>query len=187
MMKGVPTNMKYALIEREQRFLLAALPEQLYANPRREVHDRYLQGTQLRLRVVEEPGRDPIRKLGQKIRLAETPPPTAIAQTSMYLDRGDYETLLALPAAELHKTRRVTHLGGMTVAVDEFHGDLEGLILAEVDLGEHADPLTELAIPYLVEVTGDERFTGGMLAITRSDALSTLLNMAAGPTINDSS
>lgn len=168
--------MNYAHVEREQRFLLAAIPAQLDIVPAKGLHDRYLCGTQLRLRVVEESGRDPVLKLGQKIRVGGETSPMAVAHTTMYLDRADYEALLVLPAAELHKTRRVIPVGAMTLAVDEFHGDLEGLVLAEVDLGEHAAPISELPVSYLAEVTGDERFTGGMLAVTRSDALSNLLS-----------
>jgi CYTH domain-containing protein len=174
-MKPMPTSMKYAHVEREQRFLLTAVPEQLGAVPAKRLYDRYLVGTQLRVRVVEEPGCDPVLKLGQKIRL-EGEPPMAVAHTTMYLDRAAYDALLGLPAAELRKTRRVIHLSEMTVAVDEFHGDLEGLVLAEVDLGEDTPPVAQLPIRYLAEVSDDERFTGGMLAVTRPDALSILLS-----------
>jgi CYTH domain-containing protein len=183
-MEAVPANMKYAHVEGEQRFLLAAIPAQLNTVPSSKIHDRYLGGTQLRLRAVEEPGRDSVLKLGQKIRM-EGDPPMAVAHTTMYLDRADYDALLILPAAELHKSRRVLHLSEMTLAVDEFHGDLEGLVLAEVDLGKHGEPITELPIPYLAKVTRDERFTGGMLAVTRPDALSSLLSEFAQSSTND--
>jgi CYTH domain-containing protein len=174
-MNAAPLSMKYARVEREQRFLLAAVPAQLNAVPAKIIYDRYVSGTRLRLRVVDDSGRDPILKLGQKIMMAGDLP-MAVAHTTMYLDRDDYEALSAMPAQELYKTRREVQLNEITVAVDEFQGDLEGLVLAEVDLGEHGVPISELPIPYLAEVTGDERFTGGKLASTRSDVLSRLLN-----------
>jgi CYTH domain-containing protein len=173
-MNAAPLSMKYAHVEREQRFLLSAVPARLHTVPTRTIYDRYVSGTRLRIRVVEEPGRDPVLKLGQKIRMAGELP-MAVAHTTMYLDRDEYEALLAMPAEELRKTRQVIQLNEITVAVDEFQGDLEGLVLAEVDLGENGVPISQLPIPFVAEVTGDERFTGGKLASTRSDVLSSLL------------
>lgn len=98
----------------------------------------------------------------------------AVAHTTMYLDRNDYEALAVIPADELHKTRRVAEIDD-TVVVDEFHKQLAGLVLAEVDLGEHGSPRPALPIPFVADVTDDERFTGGALAATASDALSRLL------------
>lgn len=56
----------------------------------------------------------------------------------MYLSVSGAEAaaLLTLPGAELTKTRRILSHQGQPVAVDAFHGHLDGLILAEVDLGE---------------------------------------------------
>lgn len=113
-------------------------------------------------------------KLGQKVRMSGERP-LAVAHTTMYLDRPDYDALGVMPADEIHKTRRVDRINGISVAVDEFHGRLTGLVLAEVDLGEYGSPLPELPMPFLAEVTHDDRFTGGALAATASDALSELL------------
>ncbi len=53
------------------------------------------------------------------------------------------------------------------MSIDQFHGPLEGLLLAEVDFGPHGDP-SALSMPSfaLAEVTDDERFTGARLAVT---------------------
>lgn len=170
----MPPSLKYAQVEREQRFLLAAVPAELIAVTARAIHDRYLCGTQLRLRVIEGPGHDPIVKLGQKIRMPGGPP-LAVAHTTMYLDRDDYEPLAMIPADELHKTRRSAEIDDTLFVVDEFHDQLAGLVLAEVDLGDHGSPLQGLPIPFVADVTGDERFTGGTLAATGSDGLSEIL------------
>ena len=103
-------------------------------------------------------------------------PPMAVAHTTMYLDRADYDALVVMPAEELHKTRRVANLGDATFVVDAFHDQLAGLVLAEVDLGQDSSPLAGLPIPFLADVTSDDRFTGGALAATASDALSRLLS-----------
>ena len=45
-------SLKYAVVERERRFLLASLPEGIDCT--RQIIDRYLTGTRLRLREVRE-------------------------------------------------------------------------------------------------------------------------------------
>jgi CYTH domain-containing protein len=170
----MPPSLKYAHVERERRFLLAAVPAALTSVPARAIHDRYLCGTQLRLRVIEVPGHDRVLKLGQKIRMPGEPPP-AVAHTTMYLDRDDYDALAVMPADQLYKTRRVAEMNDTIFVVDEFHQQLAGLVLAEVDLGQPGSPLPGLPIPFLADVTDDDRFTGGALAATTSDALSRLL------------
>ena len=127
---------RYAHVEREQRWLCAAVPPgaERYA----EITDRYLHGTRLRLRVVETDDDD-----------AE-----------------EYEAVRALPAAELRKTRwRVTWEGHQR-AVDEFHGPLGGLVLAEVELGLD-DPFLPSPPFARLDVTHDDRYSGGALAASR--------------------
>src|SRR5882724_5376145 len=47
---------KYALLERERRYLLQDLPEQLSrADPHLQITDNYITGTRLRLRKVRDP------------------------------------------------------------------------------------------------------------------------------------
>jgi CYTH domain-containing protein len=113
-------------------------------------------------------------KLGQKIRVAG-PAPLAVAHTTVYLDRDEYDALAALPAAELHKSRRVVSEGSTTFAIDEFLGQLEGLVLAEFDVGGLGPALPPPPVPCVADVTEDERFTGGRLAATRAADLSILL------------
>jgi len=95
----------------------------------------------------------------------------AVAHTTMYLDKAEYSALAVSPAAELRKSRRVAVVAGTLVAVDEFHGQLRGLILAEVDLGEFGELRSPLPFPSIAEVTDDERFTGGELAVTSAETL----------------
>ncbi len=61
--------MKYAVLERERRFRVAAVPEGAVGT--RESSDRYLEGTRLRLREVRELDGEVIRKLGHKVRLSK--------------------------------------------------------------------------------------------------------------------
>jgi len=167
-------SLKYARVERERRFLLPALPSEAAVSRLLEIDDRYLVGLRLRLRRVEEAGFPPVFKLGQKVRLDEASP-TALAHTTMYLGAAEYSGLLSLPAQELVKTRRLLELGDRTWAVDAFHGPLAGLVLVEVDLGADGSLAEPLAIQAAVEVSEDERFTGGALAATSGHELRRLI------------
>ncbi len=142
------------------------------------IEDRYLRGTRLRLRTVHEAGRPTVHKLGQKVRPDERQPST-VEHTTLYLDAAEHAALLALPADLLVKTRTLhPWRDGLAVAVDVFGGRLDGLVLAEVDLGESAVlPAEGPPVPWLAEVTDDERFTGGRLASTSPGALGALLRV----------
>jgi CYTH domain-containing protein len=151
-------NLKYAHIERERRWLLAALPDLPDDARRLEITDRYITGTRLRLREATE-GSIVTRKLGHKVRLGDDA--AEVAHTSLYLDDAEWDVLVALPADVLTKTRTLVPYDGTTVAVD-VHAD--GTVLAEIDRGD--GPVRELPPSYDVvrEVTAGEAFTGGGLA-----------------------
>jgi len=142
--------MKYAHLERERRFLLDALPDLSGARVLR-VTDRYLDGTRLRLRTVEEEGHPLVHKLGQKIRVEGV---SANAHTTMYLSAAEHVGLVHLPGHDLHKTRHLKD--GWAFDVHE-----GGLLLAETELGQ--DPW----FSYVREVTEEEAFSGGHLAAGR--------------------
>jgi CYTH domain-containing protein len=165
--------MKYAHVEREIRFLPAHRPDVSTAVRRLEIHDRYVDGTRLRLRVVDENGRPTVRKLGQKVRVDG---PGEVAHTSLYLDQAEHDLLAALPARELHKTRHVLPADdGLDVAVDVFHGRLDGLVLVEVDLGPYGVAPHPAPRWWGRDVTGSESWTGGALALLDADGLARAL------------
>jgi CYTH domain-containing protein len=165
---------KYALVERERWFLLAGptadgLPA---AAGQARITDRYLTGTRLRLRRVTRPGSpEPEYKLTQKVPAAR-PGPVRGLITNLYLSRAEYGLLATLPGAELAKTR----LFFPPYAVDVFGPPRRGLVLAEVELDTEADLAACPPPPGSVaEVTCDDRFTGGRLAVTpRAELLSWL-------------
>ena len=155
---------KYALVERERRFLMAGLPSGGGAGARRvDIVDRYLTGTRLRLRRVGSPGSaGPELKLTQKVAAAQ-PGPVRGLITNLYLSPAEYDVLATLPGAELAKTR----LFFPPYAVDTFGPPRGGLVLAEVELDSDADLAACPPPPgSLAEVTCDDRFTGGRLAVT---------------------
>jgi CYTH domain-containing protein len=161
---------KYALVERERRFLLAGPPRGGAA--RHDITDHYLTGTRLRLRRVTGGGRaEPEYKLTQKVP-APRPGPARGLITNLYLSPAEYDLLRGLPAAELAKTR----LSFPPYAVDVFAPPRHGLVLAEVELGTDAELAACPPPPGAVaEVTHDDRFTGGRLAVAeRAELLSWL-------------
>jgi CYTH domain-containing protein len=153
-------DLKYALIERERRFLLAGPPE---GSGTRTVSitDRYLTGTRVRLRRVAEltdDGEQVVYKLTQKI---PSPSGRPGLMTTIYLHEEEHRAFASLPAAVLHKTRHSMPPFG----IDVFEGVLAGLYLAEAEFTGD-DEMAEFAPPpfVLAEVTGDRRLTGGHLA-----------------------
>jgi CYTH domain-containing protein len=154
-------KLKYAWVERERRWLCAAVPSNLVVRSE-AITDLYVTGTRLRLReAVPVGGGAPQRRLGRK---ADVDAHTRLL-TSIYLSSEEFTLLSSLPGRTLRKTRH--HIGlinGVEMSVDEFEGGLAGLIMAEA---EFEDAATMAAYPSpdfaLREVTEDARFSGGRL------------------------
>lgn len=166
---------RYAHFEREQRWIASGVPPA--AQRWAEIVDRYICGTRLRLRHTES-DEQVVYKLGQKVRLRANDPET-VKLTNVYLSYEEFVVLASLPAAELCKTRWRMAWEGKTVAVDQFHGRLDGLVLAEAELAPGDRRLGHP--PFAVrDVTNDDRFSGGALALTPAESLAGLL-LDAGP------
>ena len=149
---------KYARIEIERRFLLEGVPQAAEVLAVYEIGDRYLDGTRLRLRRMARAGGPTQLKLTQKL-----PDPDGARQgalTTIYLSEAEHAAFAQLPAATLSKSR----LSIAPYGVDVFHGELEGLYLAEAEFAtvEEAAALVPAAF-CRAEVTADRRFTGGEL------------------------
>ncbi|MBA3716750.1 MAG: hypothetical protein H0W87_00795 [Actinobacteria bacterium] len=153
-----PQAGKYARFELERKFLLERVPDELEDDAK--LHDRYITGTRLRLRLAEHPDGRLEYKLNQK----ESPSPPdycVMTITSLYLTPHEYEALSVLPARELRKRR---HRFGR-YSIDVFEGPLSGLMLAEAEFASEeemrAHPLPDFAVR---DVSDDVRYTGGWLA-----------------------
>ncbi len=163
---------KYALVERERRFLLAVAPQTSQAREVRRITDRYLTGTRMRLRRVDRPAPvQPEFKLTQKVP-ADRPGPVQGTITNTYLSEAEYDVFAVLPAAVLTKTR----LSIPPLGIDVFDAPLHGLVLAEAEFTTDEDMYTfEPPTDIVAEVTDDPRFTGGRLVQThRADLISWL-------------
>jgi len=86
---------------------------------------------------------------------------------SIYLTEEEFALLAAsLKGVRIKKLRhRLERLPGVVMAVDEFEGELAGLLIAEAEF-ETPEVLAVFAMPDFAtrEVTDDPRFTGAYLA-----------------------
>lgn len=158
--------LKYARVEQERRFLLKTLPEDL--DPEKvffRIIDQYISGTRLRLRRIESPlGEILVYKFGQKYQTADQKAHQTM-MTNMYLTEMEYQALARLGGATISKRRYRYDYAGNDYAIDVFEGNLEGLILMEIESQSDND-ITLLPIPAIAarEVTDDPLFRGGELA-----------------------
>lgn len=155
---------KYALVERERRFLLAGPPSASAVTASRRITDRYLPGTRLRLRRIDHLDSGTCEfKFTQKVP-AGRPGFVQGLITSTYLSAAEYDQLASIPADVLRKTR----LSVPPLGIDVFDPPLHGLVMADVefstDQAARSFPLPSAAI---AEVTEDTRFTGGSLVRAR--------------------
>jgi len=89
------------------------------------------------------------------------------------LSRYEFEKEISLQEAEellllcekgiIEKTRHIIHFEGNTFEVDEFHGRLNGLVIAEIELKSEKQSFTK---PQWLgrEVTGDKRYYNSFLS-----------------------
>src|SRR5262245_37170922 len=156
---------KYALVERERRYLLQDLPEGISrADHHLQITDNYITGTRLRLRKVRDP-----RTNKWTIKFTQKCAPdlsdfSHTLITNIYLNHEEAEILSVFEANEIRKNRYYFDWEGHRFSVDMFLGDLFGLVLAEVSF-ESDDDLANFKMPpfAVAEVTNHELFTGGSL------------------------
>ena len=174
MIDRTPGRGRYAVTEREKRWLLRRLPDGV-TDPV-EIFDKYLAASTLRLRRAQSAS-TVVYKLGQKVRHDPTDP-SVNQVTNMYLSQSEFELLGQVQGAALSKTRWHWTVGESVLSVDQYGESLRGLVMAEIELpmdgvGPTSPPLT------VADVTQDDRFSGDRLAsLTRPEA-EDLLKMVA--------
>lgn len=161
---------KYARIERERRFLVDRFPS-AGAVRIRHIADRYIDGTQLRLREQSDNGGPAVFKLTQKVPARANGAQQGLI-TNIYLSEAEFRLLAELPAKILRKVRYSLPPFG----IDVFEGSLQGLRMAEAEFESAAEP-DALIVPdfILQEVTDDKRFTGGQLVRAAPSSVEQLL------------
>jgi adenylate cyclase len=87
-------------------------------------------------------------------------------EAEVELDRGTFERLWPLTEGRrLHKRRHVIPHGDLKIEVDVYEGDLEGLVVAEVEFGSEEEARGFEPPEWIgEEVTGDDRYLNETLA-----------------------
>ena len=159
---------RYARVERERRYLLDGLPEELTrASPHVQITDNYITGTSLRLRKVREPQTNKwIVKFTQKY----APNAADLSRTiitNTYLTAAESEALAVFEGNEIRKNRYPYEFAGRKFSIDMFLGDLFGLVLAETSFGSDEEldsfPTPSFAVE---DVTNNVLFSGGNLSVS---------------------
>jgi CYTH domain-containing protein len=153
---------RYTAVERERRWLCSEVPRSLIRQTL-AVTDLYVTGTRLRLREMRPvDGAPTLFKLTRK---ADVDAQTRLI-TTIYLAEAEYALLAGvLPGTRLTKIRhRLRAPEGVLLSLDEFQGELAGLVLAEAEFQTQTEldafPLPSFA---LREITDDVRYTGAAL------------------------
>lgn len=153
---------KYAHLEIERRWLVDSerLGNADLCDPI-AIHDRYIEGTRTRLRRIERDGAS-VFKLTRKY---ECDKADARPIVTAYLEEAEYAVFASLPALELTKTRFKLAHGGHEFSIDRFHGALEGLMLAEIEMDDLAALRALRDPPWAVrDLTHDLPYQGATLA-----------------------
>ncbi|MCB9868922.1 MAG: hypothetical protein H6837_03640 [Planctomycetes bacterium] len=164
-----PLQRDYARRELERRFVLPQLPSAVDAAVFVRLRDLFVEGSELRLRVVESPvGEVLIVKLGQKRPDPEAPgDPRCRRLTTIYMTEREAALLLALPGRGACKRRYRLEDAGQMWAIDvwEEPAARRGLVMAEVECEGLAE-LAALAVPAWAgrEVTADPAFSAFALS-----------------------
>ncbi|HXF41094.1 MAG TPA: hypothetical protein VN687_15370 [Blastocatellia bacterium] len=168
---------RYTRVEYERRFLVApgADWKRFVQSYSKTYEDKYLRGTRLRLRILtdSDTGRR-VLKLNKK---SESPSPYFRTVSRILLSQEEYEFLDRLDGDRLRKTRYYHDHLGRVFSIDEFEGELEGLVLCETE-AESLEDLMSAEPPSFIshEVSEDSFFEGGNLCRTTRAKLSRKLS-----------
>jgi adenylate cyclase len=150
-------------MEIERKFLLAARPPDLDANPKRAIEQGYLavgdDGVEVRVR----------NRAGECTLTVKSGPGLVRVEEEIPIDAARFNSLWPLTAGRrIAKTRFLVPLdGGPTAEVDDYGDPLTGLLTAEIEFPSEAASAAFVPPDWLGrEVTGDARYANRSLALT---------------------
>ncbi|HEY3191691.1 MAG TPA: CYTH domain-containing protein [Solirubrobacterales bacterium] len=145
-------------MEVERKFLVSDAPD-LDGSSADEIDQGYL--------AIGTDGEVRLRRRGEKLVLtAKRGEGLSRQEAEIELDREEFEELWPLTdGRRLHKRRHVVPQGELEIEVDVYEGDLEGLVVAEVEFASEEDARRFDPPEWLgEEVTGDRRYLNETLA-----------------------
>ena len=147
--------------EIERKFLIEEPPEWLGDHPAKELSQGYLAitgDTEVRLRKAD----------GRRLLTVKRGKGEVRRETEIGLEAAQFEALWPLTgSARVAKRRHLVALEGaeLTAEVDVFQGDLEGLVVAEVEFGSEDQSIAfEPPAWFGPELTGNQRYATASLA-----------------------
>jgi adenylate cyclase len=145
-------------MEVERKFLVTELPD-LAGTDSDEIEQGYL--------AVGAEGEVRLRRKGDRLFLtAKRGAGISRDEAEVELEREAFEDLWPLTEGRrLHKRRHVIPHGDLTIELDVYEGDLEGLVVAEIEFGSEEEAGAFTPPDWIgEEVTGDERYLNETLA-----------------------
>ena len=171
---------KYSQVEHERRFLvIGGLPPGVEPDPK-QLEDKYLHQSRMRLRVLTDTnGGHKVMKLTKKY---VSPSPYYQAITTLQLSETELALFDRLEGDRLKKTRHYQRYRNHLFAIDVFHGPHAGLVLCEVEAPDLTQLMALQLPPYAtLEVTEDPFFRGGSLSKVQPAELKAKLASIAPP------
>ncbi len=161
-----PTEkMKYGRYEYERTFLVARKWWNIPVIEEKQLSDKYLEGTQLRLRRVLQATTTTYKLTKKEACDADGAGVRKI--NTFYLNPEEYHLMVRLPGVRIEKTRRIVQIQGMRVAIDHIQLPHRELYLAEIEFASATAMQAFVPPPDIVrEVTLDPAYSGHALAGT---------------------
>ena len=145
-------------MEVERKFLVPGPPDLADAESD-EIEQGYL--------AIGSDGEVRVRRKGESLVLtAKRGAGLSREEAEVEVDRRRFDELWPLTEGRrLHKRRYVIPHGGLTIEVDVYEGDLEGLVVAEIEFSSEEEASAFEPPDWLgEEVTGDRRYLNETLA-----------------------
>ena len=163
-------------MEIERKFLLSGLPEHFDRYEKRELEQGYLlsKGCTLRIRRADDKCYLTLKKKDKTTELSGI---LVNEEFETEIPRASYEALKQLvQSGFIEKTRTLIPYLEHTIEVDVFHGDLEGLVFAEIEYRDTDDAL-HLPLPtwFSKDVSDDRRFRNTHLSNMEPDEIALFL------------
>jgi adenylate cyclase len=145
-------------VEVERKFVVSRLPD-LAGSEADQIEQGYL--------AIGPDGEVRVRRKGERLLLtAKRGTGLSREEAEVEIDQASFEQLWALTEGRrLAKRRHVLPHGGLRIEIDVYGGDLDGLIVAEVEFGSEEEAKDFHPPDWLgEEVTGDHRYMNETLA-----------------------
>ena len=152
-------SQRYARLEIERRWLVAGDVSQLiHGQPSREIEDRYLVGTRIRLRTLTSSDGSIQWRMCKKYE--RSPDQQFEFITNLYLSKQEFQVFAALPAEVSRKRRYPLAQGSL-----DLYAQPVGVTIFEVDFASESEATAFQAPSFAgMEITGVEAYSGAMLA-----------------------